>query len=201
MLDHAFLQVIGSLRESCSAALLDRQTLEERFQVDLLLGDVSWETSYSLPGEPNPPRVRADLSLDWPTWSQTAYRAWTIGEAVDDPPELGIELVLRIQGLAGTPDVSAIAAVLAPETPRLGVEALARSAPTVEQTFDRDLTGAGWAVEFAYEGTYELTAEALDDRTVFARDVADLGRWVASTLVRLGDLRLEFLPDAPTEDA
>ncbi|MGH9208584.1 MAG: hypothetical protein ACRD1G_18875, partial [Acidimicrobiales bacterium] len=66
MLDHALLDVIAGFRRAFEAALLQRQALEERFQVDVLLGDVSWETSYSLPGEDTPPRVRADLSLDWP---------------------------------------------------------------------------------------------------------------------------------------
>src|SRR5438445_755503 len=68
MLDHVFLDFIAATHKSFSEALLQRQAVEERFQVDVLLGDLSWETSYSLPGESSPPRVRADLSIDWPTW-------------------------------------------------------------------------------------------------------------------------------------
>jgi hypothetical protein len=195
MLDHAFLDVISALRRSFADALLDHHTLEERFQSDLLLGDLSWESSYSVPGEGNPPRVRADLSLDWPTWSQTAYRAWTIGEPVGDPPELGIELVLRVQGLAGTPDVSRIAAILPSEIHIVEGEALVRAAPTVEQAFDSDLVGGSFAVEFAYEGAYELTQEVLDNRPALGSHLGGMGRWVASTLVRLGDLGLAFTPD------
>ena len=77
MLDHLLVDIIDTIRASFDTALLQRQAVEERFQVDVFLGDVSWETSYSLPGEEQPPRVRADLSVDWPTWSQTSYRSWS----------------------------------------------------------------------------------------------------------------------------
>ena len=80
------------MRGSLEGALLQRQAIEERFQVDVFLGDVSWETSYSLPGEEQPPRVRADLSVDWPTWSQTNYRSWSIGVTPDELPEVVIEV-------------------------------------------------------------------------------------------------------------
>jgi hypothetical protein len=74
MIDHILLDVIGAIREAFGSALLEQQAVEERFQVDVFLGDLSFETSYSLPGEGNPARIRADLTLDWPTWSQSAYR-------------------------------------------------------------------------------------------------------------------------------
>src|SRR6476619_2340788 len=108
MLDHVFTDAIGALRDAMEQAFLERQAFEERFQADVLLGDLSWETSYSLPGEGLPPRVRADISLDWPTWSQSSYRSWSIGEPSDDPPEIGIEIVLRIQRLAADPELGAI---------------------------------------------------------------------------------------------
>src|ERR1039458_5784975 len=72
MIDHILLDVIAALREAFEGALLEQQAVEERFQVDVFLGDVAFETSYSLPGEDSPPRVRADLSPDWPTGSQAA---------------------------------------------------------------------------------------------------------------------------------
>ena len=56
MLDHVFSDAIGALREALEAARLERQSLEERFHSDILLGNVTWETSYVLPGEGNPPR-------------------------------------------------------------------------------------------------------------------------------------------------
>ena len=51
MLDHVFTDAIGALRDTFEKALLERQAFEERFQVDVLLGDTTWETSYGLPGE------------------------------------------------------------------------------------------------------------------------------------------------------
>ena len=97
MLDHILVDVISAIRRSFDEALLQRQAVEERFQVDVFLGDVSWETSYSLPGEEQPPRVRADVSVDWPTWSQTSYRSWSIGEPPDELPEIVVEIALRVQ--------------------------------------------------------------------------------------------------------
>src|SRR5438270_6761508 len=130
MLDHVFMDAIGALRDAFENALLERQALEERFQVDVLLGDTSWETAYSLPGEGLPPRVVAEVSLEWPTWSQASYRSWRIGESDGDPPEIDVEIVLRVQRLAGAPEPSGIVAVLPDEGPTLGEEPLHRSSPT-----------------------------------------------------------------------
>ena len=74
MLDHVFTDAIGALRDAFEGAMLERQAFEERFNMDMLLGDMTWETTYGLPGEGVPPRVQADLTLTWPTWAQTAYR-------------------------------------------------------------------------------------------------------------------------------
>src|ERR1700722_13639113 len=104
MIDHIPLDVIGAIRESLEGSLLEQQAVEERFQIDVFLGDVSFETSYSLPGEQSTPRVRADISLEWPTWSQSAYRSWSIGESPTEPPELVVELALRLQRLVEMPD-------------------------------------------------------------------------------------------------
>src|SRR5690242_21852849 len=137
MLDHVFTDAIGALRDTFENALLERQAFEERFQSDVLLGDLTWETSYGLPGEGSPPRVRADVTLDWPTWSQTAYRSWYIGEPVDETPEILVEIVLRVQRLKDAPDPGAVLAVLPGASPRLGEESLQRSAPTIEMAYDR----------------------------------------------------------------
>ena len=51
MLDHVFTDAISALRDAFEAAFLERQAFDEHFQVDVLLGDLSWETSYGLPGE------------------------------------------------------------------------------------------------------------------------------------------------------
>src|SRR3989442_5930510 len=135
MLDHVFLDVIGALRKAFEAGFIERQALEERFQADVLLGDLSWETSYSLPGDGMPPRVRVDVSLDWPTWSQSTYRSWSIGEPTEDQPEVGIEVVLRIQRLAADPELDAVLAVLPAESPAIGPQALESTWPIVQLRF------------------------------------------------------------------
>jgi hypothetical protein len=194
MLDHVFTDAIGALRETFENALLERQAFEERFQADVLLGDLTWETSYGLPGEGLPPRVRADISLDWPTWAQTAYRSWYIGEPFSDPPRIEIEIVLRVQRLAKPPDPERVLAVLPEESPPIGTEALERSGPTVETVYGSSLDDQEFAIEVSYEGSYELDEATLADGSVLDDHFGAMGGWIASTLVKLGDLKLEFLP-------
>jgi len=194
MLDHVFTDAIGAMSDAMVGAFLERQAFEERFQVDVLLGDVTWETSYGLPGEGQPPRVRADITLDWPTWAQTAYRSWYIGEPFEDPPEIIVEITLRIQRLADRPDPEKVLAVLPEISPQIGTETLERSGPTVEQVLGSDLTTSEFAFEVSYEGVVPLEEEALADGSILDERFGGMGGWVASTLVKLGDLKLTFLP-------
>ncbi|HXH58700.1 hypothetical protein [Iamia sp.] len=194
MLDHVFTDAIGALRDAMESAFLERQAFEERFQADVLLGDLTWETSYSLPGEGNPPRTRADITLDWPTWAQTAYRSWYIGEELDEPPRIEIEIVMRVQRLATLPKVTAILDVLPEESTTIGEETLQRSSPTVETVFDAELEPDEYAVEVSYEGSYDLEEEVLADGSVLDSHFSSMGGWIASTLVRLGDIKLDYLP-------
>lgn len=195
MLDHILLDVIASLREALEGALLEQQAVEERFQIDVFLGDISFETSYSLPGEQSPPRVRADLSLEWPTWSQSAYRSWSIGEPAAERPELAVEVSLRLQRLASVPDPDVVLAALPPDPPELAGESLERSGPTIEQVYgDPDDYGPSAAIEVAYQGVYRLEDAVLEDPEKIDAQVAPLARFIASGLVRLADLDLPSLP-------
>jgi hypothetical protein len=194
MLDHVFTDAIGALRDTMENALLERQAFEERFQVDVLLGDVTWETSYGLPGEGLPPRVRADLTIDWPTWSQTAYRNWYIGEPVTDTPEILVEVTFRVQRLAQRPQPDTFLAVLPDQSPLIGDELLERSTPTVEQLYAPDGGEGEFAIELSYEGTIPLEEATLADGSALDEQFKGIGGWIASTLVRLGDLKYEFLP-------
>jgi hypothetical protein len=192
MLDHVFTDAIGALRDALEAALLERMTAEERFQVDVLLGDTTWETSYGLPGEGTPPRVRADITLDWPTWSQSAFRTWLRGEEPDEDPRIDISIVLRLQRLADVPTPDVVTAVLPEQSPSVGPDQLLRTVPTVETAYDADLVPVSHAVELAYEGTYELADKALSDGAILDDHFSALGGWIASMLVRLGDLPLAY---------
>ena len=196
MLDHVFTDAISALRDAFEAALLERQAFEEHFQTDVLLGDLTWETSYGLPGEGSPPRVVAHISFEWPTWSQTSYRRWYLDEVLEEAPTIVIEIILRIQRLASLPDVSDVLKVLPQSSPLIGNDGLARSGPTVETIYGTDLSEIEYAIEVGYDGLYELSEESLADGTTGVLDehFGAMGGWISSVLVRLGDLHLAYLP-------
>lgn len=194
MLDHVFTDAIGALRDVLEEALLERQAFEERFQMDMLLGDMTWETSYGLPGEGLPPRVQADITLAWPTWAQSAYRSWYIGEPMDEGPRIEVEIVLRVQRLASSPDPKMLLAALPDQSPPIGGERLDRSGPTVETVYHEDLDGPEYAIEVSYEGAYELEEATLADGSILDDHFSAMGGWISSMLVKVGDLRFDFLP-------
>ncbi len=194
MLDHVFTQLVSSHRHAFEAALLQRQAVEERFQVDVFLGDVSFETSYSLPGEERPARIRVDTSLDWPTWSQTAYRSWAIGEEPDELPEVLVEIAFRVQGLLEVPEVEPLLGVLPECLDVLGDEPLMRGSATIEQVIGTGSEPLECAIEVSYEGSCQLDESILVNPVSLDDALAPLGRSVASVLVRIGDLPFTFKP-------
>jgi hypothetical protein len=198
VLDHVLVDVIGTIRASFDRALLQRQAVEERFQVDVFLGDVSWETSYSLPGEEQPPRVRADVSVDWPTWSQTSYRSWSIGEPPDEMPEAVIEVALRVQRMAEAPDTEKVMTALPDHGPLADPGDLLRTATTIEQVHGGG--GLRWAVEATYEGSLRFSEQQLDDPSTVTPVFDGLSRWIASTLITLADLPFSFLPPGDEDE-
>lgn len=236
MLDHLFLDTAGALKRTLDESLLERSGGEDRLLYDLLTGDLVWETSVSLPGDSDPPQVSADISLDWQTWSQAAWRNITMGESVEDPPEIGIEVVFRAQRLANRPALAKVLSVLPEAGPDLGDETMVRAAPVVEEAYEEGAAAPEVAVEVAYEGSYRLPVGVapddgdgdVDDTSLFpgwssprlaAGDalrkrlgatrqmsaateatLGALGAWVASTLVQLADLDLDYLPPVAGED-
>jgi hypothetical protein len=201
MLDHVFTDAISALRDAFEAAFLERQAFEEHFQSDVLLGDLTWETSYGLPGEGEPPRVVAHITFDWPAWSQAAYRQWYIEEELERRPAIEMEIVLRVQRLAEPIDPAALYAAVPEFSPLVGDDRLERAGLTAEiahpdPVTDPDDVEIEYAVEITYEGLYELAEETVADGTSTLLDdhFGVLGGWIASTLVKLGDLQLAFLP-------
>ena len=73
-------------------------------------------------------------------------------------------------------------------------EVLVRSGPTVETVHDDDLQTVEWAIEVSYEGSYDLEEDVLADGSKLDEHFSSMGGWIASTLVRLGDLTFDFLP-------
>jgi hypothetical protein len=265
MLDHVFLDAVGTLGAALADSLLERNRQDDRLAMDLLLGDVVWETSVTLPGDSEPSQVRADLTLEWPTWSQSAWRSWVLGETLEDPPEIGLEVVFRLQGLAARPATNVVIDAVGDREPP-GLEHFEQAAIVAEE----DLGTGEVAIDVAYEGTYRLSdpgdaprrgffagdqlpdlGPASTDRVgperygpdgfiageqgargeksqngpraeeapgaaglpltssgslgrsslspAMAANLVGLGRWVASTLVRLADLNLATLPTTDDE--
>jgi hypothetical protein len=197
MLDHVFTDAISALRDAFEAAFLERQAFDEHFQVDVLLGDLSWETSYGLPGEGQPPRVVAHINFDWPSWSQTAYRSWCVEEVLDRLPAIEMEIVFRVQRLITQPTPSVVQPSMPTTSPLIGNERLERAGLTVEIGHFDSLDGEPeYAIEVTYEGLYELAEETLADgaSTLLDEHFGALGGWIAATLVKLGDLKLVFRP-------
>lgn len=202
MLDHVFTDAISALRDAFEGAFLERQAFEEHFQFDMLLGDVTWETSYGLPGEGQPPRVVAHITFDWPTWSQTSYRRWYVDEVLDEAPAIEMEIVLRVQRLVDAPDQATFLKLVPRTSPPIGNESLERAGATVEVSYLEDGPAPEYAIEITYEGLYELAEETLADgsSTLLDEHFGSLGGWIASLLVRLGDLKLAYLPSETPED-
>jgi len=197
MLDHVFTDAIGALREAFEAAFLERQAFDEHFQVDVLLGDLSWETSYGLPGEGQPPRVVAHVTFDWPSWSQTSYRRWYVDEVLDRQPSIEMEIVFRVQRLVDQPDPEAVRSLTQSTSPLIGDERLERAGTTVEIAHsEEEGDEIEYAIEVTFEGLYELAEETLVDgsSTLLDQHFGALGGWISATLVRLGDLKLSFRP-------
>jgi hypothetical protein len=200
MLDHVFTDAIGALRDALESALLERQALEERFQADILLGDITWETSYGLPGEGSPPRVQADLTLEWPTWAQTAYRTWYLDEEFTDGPVITIEVSFRVQRLKDMPDPTVIMNGMPSFVPLIGDEELTGLGPTLETVYTPDLAVWSHAAEIVYSGAYELDEKTLEDGSALDQHFGQIGGWITATLVGLGDLPLDYLPAGDFEE-
>lgn len=200
MLDHVFTDAIGALRDAFEAAFLERQAFDEHFQVDVLMGDLNWETSYGLPGEGQPPRVVAHITFLWPTTSQTSYRRWYVDEVLDQLPAIEMEIAFRVQRLVEQPTPATVRAVVPDTSPLIGDGRLERVGTAVEITYEVEPDElAEYAIEITYEGLYELAEETLADgsSTLLDEHFGALGGWIAAMLVKLGDLKLEFLPADP----
>ena len=141
-----------------------------------------------------PPRVQADITLGWPTWAQSSYRSWYIGEPIDEPPRIEIEIVLRVQRLKSSPDPARLVEALPEQSPPIGTHRLDRSGPTIETLFLESLDDAEYAIEMSYEGSYDFDEDTLKDGSILDDHFSAMGGWISSVLVKVGDLTYDFLP-------
>jgi len=188
VLDHAFTDAIDAFRQSLEKALLERVDIEEHLNADILSGDLTWDTSYGLPGEGAQPRVKADITLVWSTWSQSAFRDWYAGDGFSEPPKVDIEITLRIQRLVEAPAVELFLDAVPTTGPTVDGNELFRSGPTLERTFDP----AQCSFEVAYTGSYELDERTLEDSALVDVEFEAMGGWIAAAVVKLNQLGLRF---------
>ncbi len=188
VLDHIFADAVGSLRQALEDVHLERTVVDERFQSDLLLGDLTWSTSYALPGETVPASVRTDITLQWSSASQTAYRQWVSGNELNDPPLIAVEVVLRVQELRSLPTIVDLLEPLPATGPQLRATQLERDNPTVETIYGDDPDDKpDYAFEVAYNGVCTLDEQELGDGPSLDALWEPLGSWVSAALVRLGE--------------
>jgi hypothetical protein len=193
MLEHLLFDFANSLKASLGASMLERSGLEEQFHMDLILGDATFETSWSLPGESDPPRVRADISVEWPTWSQSSYRSWMIGDGLDEPIELIIEVAIRFSGLK-EPMTNPVELThhLPEHSASLHGTSLELRGVSAEATFDATTKITEYSAEAVYEATLALDEAVLSDPSQLNEAIAHLIGWISSVLVKASDIPLSY---------
>ena len=73
-------------------------------------------------------------------------------------------------------------------------EPLEREGPMVQQHLDPSAGTAQFAVEVSYVGLARLPVEVLEEPSRLDGHIGPLGAWVATSLVALADMELEFVP-------
>ena len=64
---------------------------------------------------------------------------------------------------------------------------------TIYETDDKDqVNDLEWAIEISYEGSYEINSKIIEDTSDLDTHFSQLGVWVSSSLVTLGDLSFKF---------
>ena len=99
-----------------------------------------------------------------------------------------------MQRLRISPDPARLLSVLPEQSPAIGSHRLDRSGPTIETMFLGNLDEAEYAIEVSYEGSYDFDEATLKDGSILDDHFSAMGGWIASLLVKVGDLTYDFLP-------
>ncbi|SHE97380.1 hypothetical protein SAMN02745225_02149 [Ferrithrix thermotolerans DSM 19514] len=190
MLDHILLDFVANLKSSLESSMLEKAGVEERFQIDVWLGDISFETSYSLPGEDNPPTVRADISLEWPTWSQSNFRSWTLGEGFEEGADINVEVAIRAQHRKNPLELNEYTSSLPASSPTMFATRFELTSISEETSYEPNSKEKENSIEFVYDATLHIDENLVEDQTALERELEPFGAWIASLLVRVSDLKL-----------
>ncbi len=190
MLDHILLDFVANLKSSLESSMLEKAGVEERFQIDVWLGDISFETSYSLPGEDNPPTVRADISVEWPTWSQSNFRSWTLGEGFEEGADINVEVAIRAQHRRGSLLLDDYINSLPSRSPEMFSTRFELTSVSTETAYDPNSKEKENSMEFVYDATLHLDENLIEDAVGLERELEPFGAWTASLLVKVSDLKL-----------
>src|SRR2546430_2503948 len=177
---------------------------------------VAWTSSSRAEAPPARARRMAQRVLEGPSrappwWAKARTRrssqgvgptGQTVPWAPDGPtPAGGPRRPLPLQRRVARPDPRLALGLLPPEIHALGLgcDSLERADPTVEQVYSTPPDASECSLEVTYDGALRLDEPVLESPEAMQACFAPLARWVASTLVRLGDLPLEFLPEEESE--
>ncbi len=111
-------------------------------------------------------------------------------------PRPSFEVALRVQRLSEAPDPELVFGALPGTKPLFGEGTLTRTTTTIEQV--HSASRMRWAVEATYEGSIRFTESQMEDPSEIDPEIAQLTRWISSTLISLADLPFSFL--MPDED-
>ena len=125
------------------------------------------------------------------------YRRWYLEETLVDLPAIEIEIVFRAQRMSTMPDHARVISLAPATSPLIGNSAMERASLATEISHPlNDIGRTEYALEVGYEGLYDLSEETLADgsSTLLDDHFGALGGWIASTLVKLGDLAFSYFP-------
>ena len=200
MLDHAFLDTIAAVQTSFEVALLERAAGEEQFQSDLLMGDLSFDTSYTLPGSADGRAHHASIAVDaallWNTFSQSALRSVMIGEEPEEAPVVGLEITFRVRHMSTPPEVAGVLATLQRQPMlSLGGVKLAGPRAMLTTTYSPNGDTESSILSVSFDEEVPLQTETIVEERGLEKLFADLGGWCAAQLVALSDYPFSFASD------
>lgn len=194
MIDHVFINLVNAIQQSLETSMLEPLPNEDHLLLDVYLGDMHFESAYTLPGETYPANVRADIALEWPVWSQSSYRSLLQGESEGEAPEVGLEITLRALGLSSPASIEDLIKSLDERSPEDAQFLLERSQIIASQNIFSSDSLTEYEIEITYDGSISLDEDTIQNKEELSVLISSLGPWLASILVRFSDQPMKFFP-------